>query len=202
MALSIVDSTLGYICIRVRLQDHTQPIISQLISRYGLTVNIAAASLKENTQDNGWFNLEIQGDSQQIAAGLTYLQSLNIDIEQLNVKSLSAQNQAKLKLLCMNPDCYGCYHTKQELQNRNQDVDITVPKNRAKFQVSIPHNYRSAPVISGLVACYGLTVNIAKADLDIDTHKDGKFDLEISGSPQQIIFGLRYLKELGLQIWL
>ncbi|MDZ7963000.1 MAG: NIL domain-containing protein [Aulosira sp. DedQUE10] len=202
MALSIVNSKLSYICIRVRLQGHTQPVISQLISRYGVTVNIAAAILEEHTQENAWFNLEIAGDPQQIKAALAYLQSLNIDIEQLNIKRLGEKDQEKLKLLCMNTDLCECKQSKSKIPNDTKEVDLNVKKNRAKFQVSIPQNYRYSPVIGGLVACYGLTVNIARAYLDTDNKQDGRFDLEILGSPQQIIFGLRYLKKLGLQIWL
>ncbi|OUL26990.1 NIL domain-containing protein [Nostoc sp. 106C] len=203
MALStIVDSMVSYICIRVPLQCHTQPVLSQLISRYGLTVNITAAFLEGNTQDNGWFNLEIQGSFQQIEAGLAYLQSLNIDIEQLNIKILAAEDREKLKLLCTNTNICGQVQSNQQIQSNTQEVNLTSKKNRAKFQVCIPKNYHYSPIIAGLVACYGLTVNIARAYLDIDTENDGRFDLEIWGSSQQIIFGLRYLKQLGLQIWL
>lgn len=45
-------------------------------------------------------------------------------------------------------------------------------------------------------------MNIFGAFLDTYTNNDGWFDLELSGKPQQIVFGLRYLKKLGLQIWL
>ncbi|MDZ8050752.1 MAG: NIL domain-containing protein [Aulosira sp. ZfuVER01] len=199
MALSpSVDSTVSYICIRIPLQYHAQPVISQLISRYGLTVNITAALLEKDTQDDGWFNLEIYGNSQQLEAGLGYLQSLNIDIEQIFI----AEDREPLKPLCANSNCYGQVQPNQQSQSCTEAIDLTNQKNRAKFQICIPQNYRSSPVIAGLVACYGLTVNITRADMDIDSEQEGRFDLEIWGSTQQIIFGLKYLKELGLQIWL
>ncbi len=34
---------------------HTQPVISRLVSRYGLTVNITAASLTSESDKDGWF---------------------------------------------------------------------------------------------------------------------------------------------------
>ncbi|BAY09501.1 NIL domain-containing protein [Calothrix sp. NIES-2098] len=193
-----VDSTVKYICIRIPLQYHPQPVISQLISRYGLTVNITAGLLEKDTQENGWFNLEIHGNSQQIEAGLAYLRSLNIDIEQIAI----AEAREPLKLLCRNNNCDGKFQPNHKISSNARIIDLTTQKNRAKFQVCIPKNYRSSPIIGGLVSCYGLTVNIARADMDMNSEKDGRFDLEIWGSTQQIIFGLRYLKELGLQIWL
>jgi hypothetical protein len=46
------------------------------------------------------------------------------------------------------------------------------------------------------------TVNISGAVLDTNPENDGWFDLEVWGRRQQIVLGLKYLKELGLQIWL
>lgn len=36
---------------------HKQHVISRLTSRYGLTVNITAASLRSGTYSDGWFNI-------------------------------------------------------------------------------------------------------------------------------------------------
>lgn len=200
MALStIFHTTLGHIRIKVPPHYHRQPIVSRLISRYHLTINIAAALLEAHTEDDGWFNLEIQGNSQQVEAGLAYLQELNIEIVQLDLKSIPEEKRDKLQLLCTTGN--SC----DEIKDDEKKADLTVIEGqttRAKFQVCIPKNYSSYPVIAGLVSCYGLTVNITGAILDTNTENDGWFDLELWGRRQQIVLGLRYLKELGLQIWL
>jgi hypothetical protein len=68
--------------IRVRItQDHHQePVISRLVSEYGLTVNIKAAILGQNAVGDGWFDLDIQGTETQIENGLTYLRELKLQI--------------------------------------------------------------------------------------------------------------------------
>ncbi|BAZ88520.1 NIL domain-containing protein [Dolichospermum compactum] len=68
--------------IRIRItQDHHQePVISRLVSEYGLTVNIKAAILGQNAVGDGWFDLDIQGTETQIENGLTYLRELNLQI--------------------------------------------------------------------------------------------------------------------------
>lgn len=204
MAISTtsVNSTVGSICICIPAYYHPQPVISELISRYGLRVNIVAALLQADTKDNGWFQLEIKGSSQQVEAALTYLQTMNIEIEQLNLESLVAEDREQLELLCVNSDCSGCINSIDHMGNDEQQIDLTSKTNRAKFQICIPKNYRYSPVIAGLVSCYGLTVNIFGAFLETDTDNDGWFDIELSGNSQQIILALRYLKKLGLEIWL
>ncbi len=197
-----VNCTVGDICICIPHYYYPQPIISQLISRYKLTVNIAAAILATNTGEDGWFNLEIQGSSLQVEAALAYLQTMNVEIEQLNLKNMEGEFIEQPKLLCVNSDFSDYLQSIHQLPDNKQKVELPRTTNRAKFQICIPQHYRYSPVIAGLVSCYGLTVNIAGAFLDINTENDGWFDLEISGRPQQIISGLRYLKKLGLQIWL
>jgi ABC-type methionine transport system ATPase subunit len=68
--------------IRLRIpKEYTdQPVISQLVSEYGLTVNIAAALLGPNTRDDGWFDLELRGTSHQIQSALTYLNERKFEI--------------------------------------------------------------------------------------------------------------------------
>ena len=68
--------------IRVRItQDHHQePVISRLVSKYGLTVNIKAAILGQNALGDGWFDLDIQGTETQIQNGLNYLQELKLQV--------------------------------------------------------------------------------------------------------------------------
>lgn len=66
------------ICIPKRYQQ--EPIISKLISEYGLTVNIAAALLGANAREDGWFDLELQGTVPQIQTALLYLNDLDLEI--------------------------------------------------------------------------------------------------------------------------
>jgi hypothetical protein len=69
---------------RVRLQIpkryKQEPIISDLISRYGLTVNITAALLSANANEDGWFDLDLYGTAEQIQDGLIYLNDLDLKI--------------------------------------------------------------------------------------------------------------------------
>ncbi|BCL38906.1 NIL domain-containing protein [Nostoc sp. MS1] len=58
-----------------------EPVISQLISMYGLVVNITQALLGDNTGGEGNFDLTLQGTIKQISSGLAYLEALNIKIE-------------------------------------------------------------------------------------------------------------------------
>lgn len=59
---------------------HEEPIISRLVSHYGVTVNIAAALLGANTRDDGWFELDLRGKAEQIQSALTYLNELDLEI--------------------------------------------------------------------------------------------------------------------------
>jgi hypothetical protein len=70
--------------LRVRLyipQSYLQePIISQMISRYKLAVNITGAVLDKNTNHQGCFDLELRGSMSHISSCLNYLESLNLKI--------------------------------------------------------------------------------------------------------------------------
>ncbi len=69
-------------CIKIRIPKdlHDEPVISRLVSHHGVTVNIAAALLSSNLRDDGWFELELRGTSQQIESALTYLDELDLEI--------------------------------------------------------------------------------------------------------------------------
>ncbi|MEH1844416.1 MAG: NIL domain-containing protein [Nostoc sp.] len=56
------------------------PVISQLISAYGLVVNITKAMLQPNTDAEGCFDIELRATLPQICSGLAYLESLNLRI--------------------------------------------------------------------------------------------------------------------------
>ncbi len=68
--------------IRIPKHYHQEPVISQLVSQYHLTVNIIAAILGANANGDGWFDLELRGSYEQIQAALTYLDELDLEVWQ------------------------------------------------------------------------------------------------------------------------
>jgi EAL domain-containing protein (putative c-di-GMP-specific phosphodiesterase class I) len=73
-----------------------------------------------------------------------------------------------------------------------------IPK---RLRVCIPQDYYQEPVLSRLTYDYGILVNITSAMLGPNTGGQGWFDLELRGTPQQILNGLVYLQALDLKIW-
>lgn len=65
---------------RVPKEYHQEPVISRLISQYGLTVNVNAALLGVKSSDDGWFDLELHGTANQIESALIYLNDLDVEI--------------------------------------------------------------------------------------------------------------------------
>ncbi|MHC5831172.1 MAG: NIL domain-containing protein, partial [Nostoc sp.] len=67
---------------RLRLQlcvlksYYQEPVISELVSGYGLTVNITSARLQPDTEDDGWFDLDLWGRTKQLYSSLSYLEKL------------------------------------------------------------------------------------------------------------------------------
>lgn len=59
---------------------HQEPVISQLVSNYNLTVNITAATLGANANGDGWFDLDLQGTNAEIESAMTYLSELDLEI--------------------------------------------------------------------------------------------------------------------------
>ncbi len=76
------DHRLSQRRIRLRIPNnyHQDPVISHLVSRHGLTVNISAALLGANAQDDGWFDLDLRGTPEQLRSGLTYLSDLDVEV--------------------------------------------------------------------------------------------------------------------------
>ena len=76
------DNTLTNQRIRLRIpkEYHQEPVISRLVSDYGLTVNISAAILGSNAIGDGWFDLDLQGTPAQINNALVYLNDLDLQI--------------------------------------------------------------------------------------------------------------------------
>lgn len=71
--------TIASITLRIGGDYHQQPVISRLVSEFGLTVNINAAILGANTKDDGWFKLDLQGTPSQIQTALIYLNDLGLE---------------------------------------------------------------------------------------------------------------------------
>lgn len=82
MSRSTYDNRSSNTRIRIRIPKEYQhePIISNLVSQYGLSINITAALLSCNARDDGWFDLDLQGTSQQTHEAILYLNDLNIEI--------------------------------------------------------------------------------------------------------------------------
>lgn len=70
--------------IRIRIPKtlHQEPVISKLVSHYNLTINITAAILGGNANGDGWFDLVINGQADQIDSALTYMNELDLEIWQ------------------------------------------------------------------------------------------------------------------------
>jgi len=59
---------------------NSMPIISRLVSHHEVTVNITGASLEAGSNNDGWFDLELEGSNHQIQSALTYLDELDLEI--------------------------------------------------------------------------------------------------------------------------
>jgi ABC-type methionine transport system ATPase subunit len=72
--------------IRIPEELHSEPVISQLISQYGITVNIISATLGVNA-GSGWFHLSLKGNQAQILTAIAYLNDLDIELWEDNSES-------------------------------------------------------------------------------------------------------------------
>jgi hypothetical protein len=178
---------------------HRQPVISRLVSRYGLTVNIKAASLVSGSDGEGWFDLDLLGKPQQVTNGLSYLQGLGVMVQvaianhiQLNQNSHPFPNASNENIPLEST------HWQEKFPQQ-----ISPPETqRLRLQLCILKNYYEKPIISQLVSRYQLTVNIISATLQPNQKNDGWFDLDLWGKTKQIYSSLTYLEKLGLPIWL
>ncbi|MBD2384281.1 NIL domain-containing protein [Cylindrospermum sp. FACHB-282] len=184
---------------------HRQPVISRLVSRYGLQVNIKAASLASGSDSDGWFDLEISGNPQELTNSLSYLQGLGVDLVQLAIANHIQSNQ--------NPQSFPNIDSnltqrkpgillKTQWGEEFQQWISTGETNRLRLQLCILKAYHEKPIISSLVSRYQLTVNITSAILNPNLQDDGWFDLDLWGRTKQLHSSLRYLEKLGIPIWL
>lgn len=77
--------------IKVRIPEdlHGEPVISNLISQHGVTVNIVSATLGVNA-GSGWFHLSLKGTHAQIQTAIAYLNDLDIEIWEDNSEENTA----------------------------------------------------------------------------------------------------------------
>ncbi|MEA5508334.1 NIL domain-containing protein [Crocosphaera sp. UHCC 0190] len=66
--------------IQIPPEYHQDPIISQLATFYHLKISIVGAMLGQDSNGSGWFDLELQGEYQQIENALLSLRENNIII--------------------------------------------------------------------------------------------------------------------------
>jgi hypothetical protein len=187
--------------IRIPQRYNRQPIISRLVSRYNLTVNITAASLTSDSKDDGWFDLELSGNPSELAYSLSYLQGLGVDLLQLAIANhiqLSENTQPFPNLVSNLTN----RESASTLLKQEPIYNAIAQTNRVRLQLCILKNYYHKPIISELVSHYMLTVNITSALLNPDMQDDGWFDLDLWGRPQQLRASLSYLEKLKLPLWL
>ncbi len=73
-------SVLHSIDIHIPQQLHQEPVLATLISNYNLIVNFKAAVLDRKATGGGWFNLNLEGDPQDINAAVNYLYNLGVEV--------------------------------------------------------------------------------------------------------------------------
>ncbi|MDB9447440.1 NIL domain-containing protein [Anabaena sp. CS-542/02] len=66
--------------LRIPTNFHQEPVISRLVSDYGLTINITAAILGANAVGDGWFELDLQGFTTQIDDAINWLRDIELEI--------------------------------------------------------------------------------------------------------------------------
>lgn len=65
--------------IRVPKQYQQEPVISHIVSNFGLKININAAILGPNGNTDGWFELQLTGQQHAIDSALNYLNELGME---------------------------------------------------------------------------------------------------------------------------
>ncbi|MGB3309737.1 MAG: NIL domain-containing protein [Nodosilinea sp.] len=66
--------------LRIPKARHADPVVSNLVNRYGLKVTILGALLGANSQEDGWFDLAIEGRAAAIHEALLDLVELEADL--------------------------------------------------------------------------------------------------------------------------
>jgi hypothetical protein len=79
-SIATSEKALHSIDIHIPQHLHQEPVLATLISNYNLIINFKAAVLDRKATGGGWFNLNLEGDLQDIDKALDYLRNLNIEI--------------------------------------------------------------------------------------------------------------------------
>jgi ABC-type methionine transport system ATPase subunit len=64
--------------IQIPESQHQEPVISHLVSDFGVTVNIHTAFLGANGAGGGWFALSIEGERNKLEKTINYLADQNL----------------------------------------------------------------------------------------------------------------------------
>jgi hypothetical protein len=174
--------------LRIPLHYQRQPLISRLVSRYGITVNINAAMLSAK-ENYGWFDLQLVGNSQHIYDGLLYLQNLGVDLMHINI-------------IDGVPDDLSSRSSSRPSQQFSHLPTPSSQSYRWGLQVCVFQDYYQTPIIFDLVSRYGITVNIIGAALSGNQQEDGWFELDLWGTPPQLFSSCDYLENLNLPLYL
>uniref|UniRef100_B8HKU9 NIL domain-containing protein n=1 Tax=Cyanothece sp. (strain PCC 7425 / ATCC 29141) TaxID=395961 RepID=B8HKU9_CYAP4 len=159
-----------------------QPLLSRLVSRFGLVVNILAALL-EGRNHQGCFDLSLQGSPDRLQAGLDYLRALDVEVLALkNFFQIGSGLPLQLTGAAQQPQEHDRTHILEK-----------------HLQILVSQNERTHPIFADLVRSYGLTVTITSAFFVPDV-EDGWFDLELWGSAEQVKASLKYLQQKQLAI--
>ncbi|MEY3300245.1 MAG: hypothetical protein RLZZ597_3505 [Cyanobacteriota bacterium] len=161
------------------------PILSRLISRFGVTVNILGAALPSwrpsRADCQGEFVLAVGGHPQQQAQAMDYLKTLKVQFVPRRDLHLPPQ-----------------WH---RLSGRHP---ITLAKGceRLRLHLHIPAQYHHQPMLSGLVKDCGVAITILGASLPSQGNQDGWFDLELWGLQAQFEAVLATLNRSDCGLWL
>ncbi|MGI0479779.1 NIL domain-containing protein [Geminocystis sp. CENA526] len=78
---------------------------------------------------------------------------------------------------------------------------IDKPEKIIKISLHIPPKYLQKPIIFDLASQYNLEVNITSALLGEEGDRDGWFNLLLKGTEDSIKEGIKYLLDLGIEVW-
>lgn len=73
-----VSETIKNFHLQIPAEYHQVPLLSDLIIRFSVQVNIKAALLSKNASEGGWFELELKGNEIQVGNAIQYLQDLGL----------------------------------------------------------------------------------------------------------------------------
>ncbi|MBR8826456.1 MAG: NIL domain-containing protein [Gomphosphaeria aponina SAG 52.96 = DSM 107014] len=69
--------------IKIPKKYSQQPVIQQLAADHNVKINILAALLFSHGDLDGWFDLELRGNSQKIKSALRHLEQLGVEVWKL-----------------------------------------------------------------------------------------------------------------------